>query len=50
MREPVLHLSVECLERTLSDADDPRFRGVQPAHELALVMGKGGLDEDDVHG
>ena len=35
--------------RPLADADHARADGVQPAHELALVIGEGGLDEDDIH-
>src|SRR5262249_33880872 len=48
--QPVLELVVELLERPLADAADARADRVQGAHELALVLREGGLDEDDVHG
>ena len=48
VREPVAHLGVEVLLRPLADRRHARTDGVQRTHELTLVVGEAGLDEDDV--
>ncbi len=47
---PAAQLVVEVVVGRLADAGDARADRREPAHELALVVGKLRLDEDDVHG
>ena len=49
VRQPALDVAVQMLGRPLADAQDVSADRAESAHEFFLVVGKRGLDKNDVH-